>query len=554
MAGETQLLYLEPDDEITTVVRRLREADASRVVLVASGRTKATTSAVALRLLAQVADEDGREIALVADGAARVLAAEAGIPAFASVADANAEGAVPPEPAAPQRAPIHVVRGEPEPAAPDLPAAELAAATVSSAARRAGPAAAPGPSGMEETQAVAVQRPGKARERPGRTSSGPTRREPRRRPAWLIPAIALVLLVGIGAALGAVLPAASVTIRPRAVAVGPLTYQLRPATHTDAGQPLTATRQGEATGHRTKRTAATGVILLINYSDENVTVPAGTRVSVHGDIQFQTTQAVTVPDSFFGFVGTANAPIQAVERGPGGNVEADAIDRIEDRDVDRALRGQGPNDRRVRNDDPTSGGDEQELLVVRKSDVSAVTDAIRQDLLGQLQDQRGQGGEDRIYPKQDAPKVQIDVPADLEGHTSTEPYTFELSGTLTDEQPYVLRADAEAAATDAVAGDPAAVPKGFAIEPETVAVQLGAATLDGADVIIQAQVTAQAAPQYDSSTIGARIAGRSKAGAEAELAPIGRTTVDLWPFWVDRVPKLEWRINVEILPVEQPAQ
>ncbi|HEX6654736.1 MAG TPA: baseplate J/gp47 family protein [Candidatus Limnocylindria bacterium] len=541
MADDTQLLYLEPDDEITTVVRRLREADAARVVLVASGRTKATTSAVALRLLAQVAADEGREIALVADGAARALAAEAGIAAFASVADASAEGAVPLEPAPPQRAPIHVVRGEPEPASPDLPVAELAAAPVLA------------PREMEETQAVPVQRP---------TAPVTPRRRPQRRPvgaaqprpAWLLPALALALLVAVGIALGAVLPAASVTIKPRAVAVGPLSYDVRPQVRTASGEPLTSTQQGEATGHRTKRTAATGLILLINYSDENVLVPAGTRVSVHGDTQFQTTQAVTVPDSFFGFVGTANAPIEAVDRGPAGNVEANAIDTIEDRDVDRALRGQGPDDRRVRNDDPTSGGDEQELLVVRKSDITAVTDAIRQDLEQQLADERGQGGEDRIYATQDTPKVQIDVPADLEGHESVDPYTFELTGTLTDDQPYVLRADAEAAATEALTADEAAAPEGTAIEPDTVQVQLGDVALDGSDVVVTAQVSAQAAPDYDPSSIGQRIAGKTKDAAEAELASIGRITVTLWPFWVDRVPGLEWRINVDIQPVEPARQ
>ena len=36
--GEPQLLYLEPDDEITSVIRRLRGADAGRVILVAPGR------------------------------------------------------------------------------------------------------------------------------------------------------------------------------------------------------------------------------------------------------------------------------------------------------------------------------------------------------------------------------------------------------------------------------------------------------------------------------------------------------------------------------------
>src|SRR6188472_3774485 len=128
MADDTQLLYLEPDDEVTSVVRRLREADAKRVVLVASGRTKATTSAVALRLLAQVAAEEGRELALVADPGARALAAEAGIAAFASVAEANVEGAVPAAPPPAPRAPIHVVRGAGEPAAPDQPAVVAAAA------------------------------------------------------------------------------------------------------------------------------------------------------------------------------------------------------------------------------------------------------------------------------------------------------------------------------------------------------------------------------------------------------------------------------------------
>src|SRR6187402_3496793 len=146
MADDTQLLYLEPDDEVTTVVRRLREADAGRVVLVASGRTKATTSAVALRLLGQVAAEEGREIALVADAGARALAAEAGIAAYASVADANVEDAVPATPPPAARAPIHVVRGAGEPAAPDQPAALAAAVAVPLASR------------LDETQAVPTAR------------------------------------------------------------------------------------------------------------------------------------------------------------------------------------------------------------------------------------------------------------------------------------------------------------------------------------------------------------------------------------------------------------
>src|SRR6478672_13058639 len=89
--SESQILYLEPDDEIPSVVRRVRESELPRLVLVAPGRSKATSSAIGLRLLARHANEVGRQLSLVADPAARALAAEAGIPAFASIDQAQAD-------------------------------------------------------------------------------------------------------------------------------------------------------------------------------------------------------------------------------------------------------------------------------------------------------------------------------------------------------------------------------------------------------------------------------------------------------------------------------
>src|SRR5205823_12412553 len=114
-ASEAQILYLEPDDEIPSVVRRVRESEMPRLVLVAPGRSKATSSSIGLRLLARHATEVGRQLSLVADPAARTLAAEAGIPAYASIADAQAETGdhdQSPQPAPRPLAAIHVVRGE----------------------------------------------------------------------------------------------------------------------------------------------------------------------------------------------------------------------------------------------------------------------------------------------------------------------------------------------------------------------------------------------------------------------------------------------------------
>ena len=309
MADDTQLLYLEPDDEVTSVVRRLREADAGRLVLVASGRTKATTSAVALRLLAQVAADEGREIALVADPGARALAAEAGIAAFASVADANVEGAVPAAPPPAARAPIHVVRGAGEPAAPDQPAAVAAAVA----------AAVPLASRLDETQAVPAARaaPAAAAKPSTRAPQKPSTRRRSRPAARSVPRAAiaalLVLLLMAGAAFATVLPGATVTIHPDPLAVGPESYSVRPPVQPSDTEPLQSTKSGEATGHRTRRTAATGVVTLFNYSQNTVFVPQGTLVSADGNVFFATEQAVTVPNTGFFFPGTADVAVEAVD-------------------------------------------------------------------------------------------------------------------------------------------------------------------------------------------------------------------------------------------------
>src|SRR5918999_2656554 len=103
---DAALLYLESDDEVTTVVRRLRSATEPRVVVVAPGRSRATSSVVALRLLARVGAEEGRELAVVGDSLTRSLAGEAGLAAYVTVDDARRAEPVYPAASPPRRAGI----------------------------------------------------------------------------------------------------------------------------------------------------------------------------------------------------------------------------------------------------------------------------------------------------------------------------------------------------------------------------------------------------------------------------------------------------------------
>jgi hypothetical protein len=540
MATETQLLYLEPDDEITSVVRRLRETDAPRVVLVASGRTKATTSAVALRLLAQVAAEEGREVVLVADPFARSLAGEAGIPAFASVGDANADGAVPLEPAAPRRAPIHVVRGEPVPAAPP-PAAALPPVLP----RERQPAALSG----DETQAVRLPPPAPSPRRPR-----PRLLIPRHLPRAAIGALVVLLLLAAGA-LAAALPAATITIRPATVAVGPVAYDVQPAAQAPDEGVVSVTLPGTATGDQPVITPASGTVVFLNYSYVTVEVPQGTRVSVNGEVFFTTVERVIAPPGDLGgsgiVPGQVSVGVAAEAPGLGGNVAAEAINTVENRNVDRFLQGfPSQRGRRVINPEATAGGAEEHLPVIQQSDVDAVTAEISAQLLQGL-DERLAEHADRLYPALEPPAPVIEVPEGLVGAQGQA--TFELTGTLTYSYPYVLRTDVEAAGATQLQSDAVATPSGTTLLPETIEVELGAVSFDGQAVSVGVTVRAEAAPDVDTDELRELVAGKTPDEVRVALDELGEVTVRLWPDWVDRVPRLDWRIEIELAAPEGAA-
>lgn len=521
--ADPQLLYLEPDDEITSVIRRLRGADAGRVVLVAPGRSRATSSVVALRLLARAAADSGRSVALVADASTRALAGEAGVAAFASVADATSKTPSPAEPIAPTRAPIHVVRG-------------------AGSARSAPAQPVPATDGMEET--VAVHLPPSARGAPGRARP----RSPRLpRWPWLI--VPVIVAVAFGAAL---LPGATVRIRPATVAVTPQAFVVATDIQGRLTQVFQATKPGTATGTRPESVPASGAVTFFNWNTVAVEVPQGTQVSVGGITAFVTLERIVVPRGKFGAPikpGERSVQAAAVVPGEGGNVAAGAIDTIDDASVRGFLRGfpENPN-RLVENADATSGGVETSHPVIQQSDVDAVVAAIEADLRQQLSDAMG-SDEDRIYA--DAPDAEIPAIAIADDLVGTEDMaTFELSGSLTVDRAYGSRSDVEETARSSMTtlGGP---PDSVVLEDSISVVLHEVAEADGT-LEIRVTATALAALAVDEAQIRSRIKGKLRAEAVAELSELSDVQIDLWPGWIDKVPELDFRIEI-VKEVAQPT-
>lgn len=537
MASEPQIIYLEPDDEITSVIRRLRETDAARVVVVAPGRTKATSSAVALRLLAGVAADEGRELALVADPLARTLAAEAGIPAHASVAEAIAGSAPTVEATPARRAAIHVVR-------PETP---LAVVTPS----RSGPG--------DETRAVPVvgTRPGAARRPP----PPPHRRRPAvpRRPAVRLIGVAVLIaaLLAAGGIAAAVLPAATIRITPEAKPVGPVSYSVAPdQQHLTGTLPLKMS--AKATGDHVERTQAGGTVLFQSGNPGRCRVPQGTRVAA-GTVVFETVETVVVPEGKFTGQGirpgSESVGIVAVDAGPAGNVVAGAIDTIQDDGLSFCLRG-FPNTthRIVNNTEATSGGAETHTPEITQEDVAGLVKKLSDALTAQLAAELAKHDDLLIIAPAEPEKATVEVPKDLVG--TRDAATFELSGTLAYDRPSVRRADVEAAAQAQLQADTGALPADTTLDPDSIKVAIKAATLEGDTIHVAVTVTAAAIPSLDTTAIRTRLRGLTAAEAQAALADVGDVTIDLWPGWVNRIPNMDWRVNVEVTseqPIEQRA-
>ncbi|MEO8252092.1 MAG: baseplate J/gp47 family protein [Chloroflexota bacterium] len=527
MADEPQVIYLEPDDEITSLVRRVRAAESRSVVIVAPGRSRATSSAVALRLLAQVAAEEKRTLSLVADPATRAVAGEAGIPAFASVAEATSGGAAPDPGAAAPRAPIHVVRGLPQ-------SAPIAAAAVplAAAAARSGPG--------DETVAVRLPSPPSGRRRLPRL--GGSRRN---LPGWRWLAALLVMLLVVAAAL---VPAATVHIAAASEPVGPKTYSVHLSLAGRLSDNLSVTRPGTATGARDEKVPATGSVTFSNWNTVSVEVPQGTHVSVGDTTTFVTVKRIVVPRGRFNQgdpkPGGGSVGVVAMEPGLAGNVAAGAIDTIQEANVRTFLRGYPDNPNRlVINPAPTEGGAETPHTVIQQSDVDAVVAATKADLATQLSSALGADA-NRLYagaPMNEVPAV--DVPTDLVGKEDTP--TFELTGKLAFDRPYVARSDVEKAARETLLRDATAPRPGTSIIDSSIEVQIVSAIATGDQMTIQASVTAASSAPIDEAAVRDLVAGMTVAGARDALRDRGTVTVDLWPPWLDRLPRLAFRISVD---------
>jgi hypothetical protein len=298
----TTTITLTPQDTLASTLARLAAVSAGRVLLVVPRGL--TFSAVELRVLRREAATRRVGLALLtSDAELRMLAAQAGISTFRSRTWA-------------ERARWHKLRPDRPPCVqPPGPAEAAVPPATGLYSRRS-------PTGFRPTAF-------------GRAFA----RQPN--PWWVSLSLVVVLLAlfgGLLAILATVIPAATITLTPASEPIQ-ATVALRAiqdaVPDADVGivpaRALSVQVSGDAristTGRRYEPDAkATGQVVLINRTAGPIDVPAGTVVATAtgNNVRFATTAEVSLAPN-----GRATVPVEAVLPGPGGNVRAGTITRVE---------------------------------------------------------------------------------------------------------------------------------------------------------------------------------------------------------------------------------
>jgi hypothetical protein len=227
-----------------------------------------------------------------------------------------------------------------------------------------------------------------------------------------------------------------------------------------------------------------------------------------------------------------------VKEGPDGNVEAGEITQVPTSLSTLQVS--------VRNNAPTRGGKREEFPRVEQADVDAAVAKLKADLgtkfEAALESPTGLPEGATLFPRTAVlgePQMSVD-PQTLVGQ-EVEGFTLEASADgsvlAVDEAP--LESIVRDRLTGMVAADHQLIDK-------SIDVRVGPAIVDGQGIRFPVSGIAQQMAKLDVAALRAAIRGKSKADAEAILAPHGQATVRLWPDWVSAIPTLDERVSIQV--------
>ena len=560
--SSSRTVYASPTDEIAAVIKKLQRSRGSAAVLVANN-CPALYSIENLEYLQRQAIDLGIDLTLVCgDRAVRGLAGRVGIKAVRSLAAVHPEA----------QSELSAEFGEEDPAASRDAARDSAASQGKSRRSAAARAAVSG------TASGRGARRGDDGPKPlASVSPGDERRSSRReRPRTSLPidrslstvlALATVVVVGLFVVWGAVyvvLPSATVQLTPYQqrystvlqLMADPQTGRLDAAAGKIPAQKILIEETDEltvaATGIRDEPIGrAEGSVTFRNQIAQEVVVPRGTVVLTNDNRRFVTAVRITVAptsavDESFGWKRVA---VAAEDVGPIGNVEVGAISHIEDQSLNQRLT--------VENNTPIQGGGLRETKFVTEEDRLLLYETLRQELLQRAWNRLGEeiNVAESVFVRWDADVIVEQAEYDREvGHEAddvTLRMKVKLRGTafsskyLAEVAPMIMvRIVENQFESFALLEDSLTLgePEGWGLSEGVVHFTL--------------QAQGDLVSTWDLGTIRRALANSTREEAEEylhNLEGVADYTLEMGPGWYARMPRLWFRITIEVVEPLQVA-
>lgn len=534
-----RVLYLEPDEEITSIIDRFKKLKAKKIALVVPRDAVVMQSVVNLKLLKREAENLRKELSLVtSDKVGRNLASQVGLATYDKLDQ-------------------EFLRPEEEIELSDLE--EIRDEKIEEL----------GKDTSDEEMAKVEKSPFDKAEinKPEKLSSAPIAPEKPKKKSFmgLRPRLKLnkrLLVFGVIFSLFVVtfitflfLPKAQINIRVKAEKINhnfefiadknlvdvDLEKKSIPATLVEKTSEKEST--ASATGEKEIGEKAKGTITIYNsYDSASQVLNAGTKLTRDGKV-FLTTQKVTVP----GFTlkqgnsvpGTANVSIEAEKQGASYNVSAGKF----------TISGFPSSQFYAQSSQALTGGFSEIVTVVSENDINTLKSnltkeldlEIKKELIGQVE------GETELLEEGIlVTEVSFTTSANVDDQKS------DFSGKLTLKAQALAykKSDFENIANESFTQKISQLGKELAeVDYNNLKKEVKSTKLEQGQMTVVVSGEAFAAPQLDQKVLKSNLAGKDRIRAEEYLTgfiEIDSVKVDLWPFWVKKVPSLEESIKINI--------
>lgn len=285
---------------------------------------------------------------------------------------------------------------------------------------------------------------------------------------------------------------------------------------------------------------AKGTVQLINKTFDDQKIKEKSRLITKDGVLFYMTGSATIPAGDSGGVGSVNVQVEAAQAGPKGNITAQQLNFAAlDASAQSLVYGQSQN--------TFAGGTGEEVKVIREIDIEQAKNSA--------------GNQAKLEAEQTA-KAQLQQGwVILEESWESKVTEFTPVGKVSDKVviiPYNAKATARVMAykeevliTALQNALKSRLDENYMLFPGPLSYTKSVDAMDWekGEVIMTARVTHTTIPAISLDTLRDKLAGRKKEEASAYLQGLPGVqfaTIDLWPFWVQRIPEIQKRVNISI--------